>query len=101
MKCFISGPANQNSQLWLSWSQQYNLEILYRKYQIDFMYLLNKYSRTYTVHVYKGHVTFYKVVEKHGHVLPVILYFITLYCFEKRKDEEKISLRMIARRPIN
>ena len=44
MKCFISGPANQNSQLWLSWSQQYNLEILYRKYQIDFMYLLNKYN---------------------------------------------------------
>ena len=24
--------------------QQYNLEILYRKYQIDFMYLLNKYN---------------------------------------------------------
>ena len=32
---FVSGPANQNSQFWLSWSQQYNLEILYRKYQID------------------------------------------------------------------
>ena len=44
MKCFLSGPANQKSQFWLSWSQQYNLEILYIKYQIDSMYLLNKYN---------------------------------------------------------
>ena len=43
MKCIRSGPANQNSQYWLSWSQQYNLEILFKKCQIDFMYLFNKY----------------------------------------------------------
>ena len=38
------GAANQDSQLWLSWSQQYNVYLLYRKYQIDFMYLVSKYN---------------------------------------------------------
>ena len=43
MKYFFLGSANQNSQFWLGWSQQYNFEILNRKYQIDFIDLLNKY----------------------------------------------------------
>ena len=69
---FFSGPANQNSQLWLSWSQQYNLEKLYRKYQIDYMSLLNRYN----YNVFKStRIGLLKIVL----ILPVLNIYIPIF----------------------